>query len=86
MEPATNESPLADLISQEQRKAYERALSQLSAEDREAIVGRLEMRTSYRDLAIAWGKPSADAARKTVERAVLRLAVQMQVDGPRRIS
>jgi len=85
-EPATNDSPLADLIAQQQREAYERALAQLSAEDREAIVGRLEMRTSYRDLAIAWGKPSADAARKTVERAVLRLATQLQLDGSRRIS
>ena len=79
-EPAASDSPLGDLMVQQQRDAYERALAQLSPEDREAIVGRLEMRYSYRELAAAWGKPTADAARKTVARAVLRMASLMKAD------
>jgi DNA-directed RNA polymerase specialized sigma24 family protein len=56
---------------------YEAALAVLDAEDREAIVGRMELRYTYQELADAWGKPSADAARKAVERAIKRLAELM---------
>ena len=42
--------------------------------DREAIIARVELRYSYQELAVALGKPSADAARVAVARAVYRLA------------
>jgi RNA polymerase sigma factor (sigma-70 family) len=77
-EPIADGSPLDDLIARQRRDAYEQALAQLSAEEREAVVGRLEMHYSYRELAEAWRKPSADAARKTVERALLRMAALMR--------
>ena len=53
---------------------YERALQRLTPEDREAIIGRLEMQDSYDELALVLDKPSAAAARVTVTRAMKRLA------------
>ena len=49
--------------------------------EREAIIGRLELHYSFQDLADALGRPSADAARKFVQRAVVRLAELMGADG-----
>jgi RNA polymerase sigma-70 factor (ECF subfamily) len=70
-------SPLEQAIGHEAIERYEAALGRLKAEDREAIVARLEMEWSYQDIAHALGKPSADAARMTVSRALLRLAEEM---------
>lgn len=56
---------------------YEAALARLEPEEREAIVGRIELGCPYAELAEALGKPSADAARMTVSRALLRLAEEM---------
>ena len=56
---------------------YEAALARLRAEEREAIVARIEMGGSYQEVAQALGKPSADAARMAVSRALLRLAEEM---------
>ena len=75
---ADGAAPRVPAASADRREAYERALGELSAEEREAIVGRIEMNYSYRELAEAWGKPTADAARKTVERAILRLAERLR--------
>jgi DNA-directed RNA polymerase specialized sigma24 family protein len=49
-------------------------LKSLRDEDRQAIVGRVEMGYSYQELAVMFGKPSADAARVSVSRALVRLA------------
>jgi DNA-directed RNA polymerase specialized sigma24 family protein len=49
----------------------------LRPEEREAIVARIEMECSYQEVAQALGKPSADAARMTVSRALLKLAEEM---------
>ena len=70
-------SPLEEAITRQALDRYEAALAALDEEDREAIVGRIELQYSYQELADAWGKPSAEAARKTVERAVRRLAEAM---------
>jgi len=72
-------SPLDEAITQQALDRYEAALASLDDEDREAIVGRVELHYSYQELADAWGKPSAEAARKAVERAVRRLAEAMHV-------
>ena len=45
---------------------------------REAVMGRLEFHYSYEELAVALAKPSADAARMAVTRAVKRLAEEMR--------
>jgi DNA-directed RNA polymerase specialized sigma24 family protein len=56
---------------------YEAALQRLRPEEREAIIARVEMERSYQEIAISLGKPSADAARMAVSRALLRLAEEM---------
>ena len=71
-------SPLDVLIGEENAALYDEALEQLSEEEQEAIIGRLEMGYSYQDLAIVLGKPSADAARMAVTRAVKHLAKVMR--------
>jgi DNA-directed RNA polymerase specialized sigma24 family protein len=56
---------------------YEQALSRLAPADREAVIGRIELQFSYEELAAALGKPSAEAARKAAERALVKLAEEM---------
>jgi RNA polymerase sigma factor (sigma-70 family) len=70
-------SPLDVAIGHEAVENYESALARLKPEEREAIVARIEMECSYQEVAAALGKPSADAARMTVSRALLRLAGEM---------
>lgn len=70
-------SPLEDAIGREAVEDYERALERLSQQDRETIIARIEIGYSYEELAVALGKPSADAARKSASRALLRLAAEM---------
>ncbi len=70
-------SPLEIAIGHEAVDRYERALSRLRPEEREAIVARIELDQSYQEVAAALGKPSVDAARMTVSRALLRLAEEM---------
>jgi RNA polymerase sigma-70 factor (ECF subfamily) len=70
-------SPLDAAIGREAVERYEAALARLRPEEREAIVARIEMDGSYREVAQVLGKPSADAARMAVSRALLRLAEEM---------
>ena len=70
-------SPLEQAIGRETVECYEQALATLDPGDREAIIGRIEMGYSYRELADALGRPTADAARKAAERALIRLAEEM---------
>jgi RNA polymerase sigma-70 factor, ECF subfamily len=70
-------SPLEQAIGHEALDAYETALSELRAEDREAIIARLELGQSYEEVAAILGKPTPNAARVAVQRAVIRLAEKM---------
>jgi RNA polymerase sigma-70 factor (ECF subfamily) len=72
-------SPLENAIGSEALERYEAALARLRPDDREAIVARVEMDGTYQDVAQVLGKPSADAARMAVSRALLRLAEEMSV-------
>ena len=71
-------SPLEEAIGREAVERYHAALARLKPEEREAIIGRVEMDYSYEELAQTLGKPTADAARKTAQRALLRLAEEMK--------
>ena len=75
--PTATASPLEAAIGVEAVERYEAALARLRPEEREAIVARIEMDGTYQDVARALGKPSADAARMAVSRALLRLAEEM---------
>ncbi len=74
-------SPLEQAIGSEAIERYERALGRLRPEEQEALVGRIEMGYDYAELAQALGKPTADAARKAAERALVRLVEEMERDG-----
>ena len=65
---------------QEDREMFERALDELPDDDRELVIARLEWGLSYAEVAAALGRPSPDAARVAVRRAVVKLA-----DGMRRL-
>jgi RNA polymerase sigma-70 factor (ECF subfamily) len=78
LEGDRSESPLEQAIGRETVERYERALARLKPEEREAIVARVELGFTYAELAEALGKPTADAARKTAERALVRLAEEMK--------
>jgi RNA polymerase sigma-70 factor (ECF subfamily) len=79
---APGATPLEEAIGREAIERYERALAMLKSPERAAIIGRVEMGYSYAALAEALGKPTADAARKTRRRALLRLARHMDVPDP----
>jgi RNA polymerase sigma-70 factor (ECF subfamily) len=70
-------SPLESAIGQELLEQYDAALARLKPEEREAVVSRVEFDLSYAELAEVLGKPSPDAARMTVVRALVRLAEEM---------
>jgi RNA polymerase sigma factor (sigma-70 family) len=78
IEVETADSPLEAAIGREKVEAYETALDRLKPEEREAIIARIELGYSYQELAVMLEKPSADAARKTSERALVRLAEEMK--------
>ncbi len=71
-------SPIDAAIGVETLDRYEAALARLSDADRDAVVSRVELGMSYDDLAARLGKPSRDAARMTVARALIRLADEMR--------
>jgi RNA polymerase sigma factor (sigma-70 family) len=75
--PDDGDSPLENAIGREAMHRYEKALERLSDEERELVVGRIEMGLSYKEVAAAANKPSADAARMAVARALLRVAKEM---------
>ena len=56
---------------------YYAALGRIAAEDREAIVARLELGYNYEQIALILGHPSADAARAVVARSLGDLATEM---------
>jgi RNA polymerase sigma-70 factor, ECF subfamily len=76
--PSQLSSPLQSAIQQEQRQRYEAALDCLKDADRELIVARLELGLTYEEIAEAFGKPSWNAARMAVARALVRLASQLK--------
>ena len=72
-------SPLEELIGKQTVERYEEALASLESSEREAIIGRVELGLSYSELAAAMGRPSADAARMAVSRALLKLAKALDI-------
>jgi RNA polymerase sigma factor (sigma-70 family) len=71
-------SPLQSAIQQQQHERYEAALCRLRDSERELIVARLELGLTYEEMAVALGKPSWNAARMAVARALIRLASELK--------
>lgn len=64
-------------LTQDQLLQYEQALAKLKEADRESIILRLEFGLSYGEIAAAMRKPSANAARVFVSRALVNFATHM---------
>jgi RNA polymerase sigma factor (sigma-70 family) len=77
---APDASPLEEAIGREALERYEAALARLRPEDREAIIGRVDLGYSFEELAVALEKPTPGAARLFVTRALVKLAEEMQPD------
>jgi|SRR5688572_10795025 RNA polymerase sigma-70 factor (ECF subfamily) len=75
--PHDGTSPLEAAIGSQTLQRYEAALARLAEDEREAVVTRVEFGLSYAEVAEALGKPSADAARMAVVRALLKLEKEM---------
>jgi RNA polymerase sigma-70 factor, ECF subfamily len=76
--PDDGPSPLEAAIGSENVARYDASLHRLKPADREAIIGRVELRYSYEELAIVLNEPTPDAARAAVTRAMKRLAEEMR--------
>jgi len=72
--PSHERDPLEIVISQETLRRYDAALAQLPCDQQEAFIMRIEMDCSFREIAEALGRPSAEAARMLVRRAIQTLA------------
>jgi RNA polymerase sigma-70 factor (ECF subfamily) len=70
-------SPLERAVGAELLERYEKALEQLPAATQEAIVMRVEMGYSYREVAAAVGSPSENAVRMTIVRGLARIVEQI---------
>jgi RNA polymerase sigma-70 factor (ECF subfamily) len=76
--PGALASPLEEAIGQETVEHFEAALSELRDEDKELIIARVEWDLDYNEIAAALDKPTPNAARVAVARALLRLAEAMK--------
>jgi RNA polymerase sigma-70 factor, ECF subfamily len=75
--PDGHQSPLDVTIDRDKVRLYRTALMALGPDDRMAIVLRLERGESYDVIAARLGKPTPNAARVAVARAMFKLAKQM---------
>lgn len=74
-------SPLEAAIGEQAGVRYASALQRLRPEEQEAVVARVELGYSYAQIALVLRKPSPDAARVAVSRALVRLAREMDAAG-----
>lgn len=78
--PEDAPSALEQLVSREDLERYEAALERLRVEDREAVLARIDFGLDYGEIAKVLDRPSRDAARMAVNRALLRLAQTLAED------
>jgi RNA polymerase sigma-70 factor (ECF subfamily) len=71
-------SPLEQIMGRDALERYEEALLALAPETREAVILRLELGLSFQEVAEVLRKPSANAARMSVARALIDLAELMR--------
>jgi RNA polymerase sigma-70 factor, ECF subfamily len=76
--PGTGASPFVAASEKEVFERYESALGQLREEEREIVIARLDFELTYEQIAVALGRPSPDAARVAVRRALVKLSEIMK--------
>lgn len=77
-QPDTGRSVVERAIGHDMLEAYEAAMLELTEDQREAVLLRLEFGMSYPEVAEAMGKPSPNAVRMLVVRALVTLAERMR--------
>jgi RNA polymerase sigma-70 factor (ECF subfamily) len=75
--PADAPSPADLAMVRERTQRYEAALLRLRQDDRDLIVSRLELGLTYEEIAASSDKPTANAARSAVVRALVRLTEEL---------
>ena len=75
--PDRTPSPLETAIGAELLERYEQGLAKLDEEDRQLLHLRIELDFDYQEIAAMTGRPSRDAVRMAVQRALARLAAVM---------
>jgi RNA polymerase sigma-70 factor (ECF subfamily) len=71
-------SPVDLAIGAETRQRYEAALRTLSDDDRELVIARVELGLTYKEIADIMHKPSPDAVRMSIARALVRVSSAMR--------
>ncbi len=74
---SADRSPLEHVMGRDVVESYEAALARLPEEQQEAVMMRLELGMDWPAIAAALGRPSPNAARMLVARAIARLAQDM---------
>ncbi|HEY1304616.1 MAG TPA: RNA polymerase sigma factor [Vicinamibacterales bacterium] len=65
------------VMDAEQEEKYKRTLATLTEDERLLVVGRLELGYTYEQLALITNRPTKDAARVALHRAVLKMAERL---------
>ena len=73
-------SPLENAIGADVLERYERALARLDEDDRQLLHLRLELALDYQEITAMTGRPSRDATRMAIQRALARLAGEMGLE------
>jgi RNA polymerase sigma-70 factor (ECF subfamily) len=76
--PDASRPAIEEAIGRETLECYEAALQELTEDQREAVILRIEFGMSFPEVAEAMGKPSPNAARMLVVRALVHLAERMR--------
>ena len=74
---SADHSPFEAAVGTEAFQRYDAALLTLDEIEREAVIARVELGCSYQEIAALVDKPSPDAARMLVARALAKLAKSM---------
>jgi len=78
-EEADSPSPLDTAIGQDLADRYEAAMTRIKESERSAIFLRVEMEMDYQEIADVLNKPTSEAARLAVHRALLHLAQEIEL-------
>ena len=72
--PEMSPGPLEKLIGRQKLERYEAVLAQLDQDEQAMVVARIEFGLGWQEIADVSGKPTRDAARMAVGRALVKIA------------
>jgi len=75
--PATDQSPYEQVMDAERQQKYKQTLATMTEDEQALIVGRIELGYTYEQIAVMSRRPTVEAARMAVRRAVVKLAKRM---------